>query len=394
MGLSVFPSAAAVATQPIGTDGIIFAGNATQGSYTHPSSITPGNYLLYPNFSGTPVPDLAVILPASGTTVDSSYNPVAPTMVTITSTETALNLRQSTITRWSTSSTPFTSATQIAFGAGLYVVTTSAASPNNIFTSPDLVTWTARTSGLTQGITGIQFGNGIFIAVSNGNNGAAYSSNGTTWTVSNPGGTTPLQGLSFANGTFHVAGQNASFTTTNGVTWTSQGLITGGSAIGQLGSANGMHFVFNPSGTTFRTSTTGASGSWTVRTLTGATNPVSVTFGNSLYVVGEAGSTINNIWTSPDLTTWTARTFPTGSFSQTTRVTFGNGKFVALVNDKVYESFDGITWSGLKTTIASSQDLRFFNNRFINVAAGLPINITTGITAQYALYRTAGANLN
>jgi hypothetical protein len=393
MGISTFPAASAVATQPLGTNGIVFAGNATQGSYTHTGSVTPGNYLLYPTFSGTTLPDVAVVLPASGTTVDSSYNPVAPTMVTVTSTETALNVRQSTITRWSSITTP-SGNRKIVFAAGLYVLATSAVSPNNIFTSTDLVTWTARTSGLNAGIVGLEFGNGVFIAVSGSNNGAAYSSNGTSWTVSNIGGTTPVNGLSFANGTFHTAGQNGSFTTTNGVTWASQGAITGGSAIGKLGSANGLHWVFNPSGTTYRTSPTGASGTWTVRSITGATQPMSVIFANSLYVVGDAGSTVQNIWTSPDLTTWTARTFPTGSSSTDTFVAFGDGKFVAAVDNKIYESFNGTTWSALKATVISISDLKFFNNRFIGVGSGVAVNTTAGIPAQYALYRTAGADLN
>jgi hypothetical protein len=391
MGISVFPSAAAVAAQPIGTNGIVFAGNATQGSYTHTGSVTPGNYLLYSNFNGTPLPDVAVVLPQSGTTVDSSYNPVAPTMVTVSSTETALNVRQSTITRWTSFSSP-SSGNKIVFAAGLYVLATSGVSPNNIFTSPDLITWTARTSGITTSIVGLAFGNSVFVVVGGSNNSCATSSDGINWTLRTLGGATPLTDLSFANGIFHTAGQNGSFTSTNGTTWTSQGAITGGSAIGRLGSANGMHFVFNPSGGTFRTSTTAANGSWTGRSVTGATAVMSIVFANGLYVMGDQ-SNVQNIWTSPDLVTWTARLFVGGN--QNTFIAFGGGKFVAVTNGGAYESYNGTTWSTVKATgLGNAEDLEFFNNNFIKAGGTLSVNNITGINAQYALYRTAGANLN
>lgn len=104
----------------------------------------------------------------------------------------------------------------IAYGAGLFV----AVGPNGCMTSPNGVTWTART--LLGGLYfNVAFGNGMFVAT--GDNLLASSPNGITWTARSP--TLPYgRAIAFGGGMFVIANSGTSDTTTltsaDGVNWT------------------------------------------------------------------------------------------------------------------------------------------------------------------------------
>lgn len=77
----------------------------------------------------------------------------------------------------------------------------------------------------------------------------------------------------------------------------------------------------------------------------------SVTFGNSLFVVG---GTFGIILTSADGETWTSQTNPlSGLANFPWAVAFGGSKFVAL-GDKFLSSSNGVTWSSQTNPLSSS----------------------------------------
>jgi hypothetical protein len=67
------------------------------------------------------------------------------------------------------------------------------------------VSWTARTSGTTNWLYGVTYGNGLFVAV--GDDGAILTSpDGVTWTRRTSSTINPLYGATYGNGTFVAVG--------------------------------------------------------------------------------------------------------------------------------------------------------------------------------------------
>jgi hypothetical protein len=89
-----------------------------------------------------------------------------------------------------------------------------------ILTSSDGTTWTSENKN--QGLNGICFGNGIFVAV--GVSGAVLTSpDGTAWTSQSSGATSNINGVCFGNSVFVAVGANgAVLTSPDGTTWSSQ----------------------------------------------------------------------------------------------------------------------------------------------------------------------------
>lgn len=121
----------------------------------------------------------------------------------------------------------------ITYGAGLYVVGNDS---GFIYTSPDLTTWTKRTTEMdsVQAVNEIQFANGLFVAVYNA--GFIYSStDGITWTkrsqltttAYSAGGTfkdqyvtNNLYGVAYGNGLWVAAGASGvTLRSTDGLDW-------------------------------------------------------------------------------------------------------------------------------------------------------------------------------
>ncbi|WP_435302842.1 beta strand repeat-containing protein, partial [Flavobacterium aestuarii] len=103
-----------------------------------------------------------------------------------------------------------------------------------------------------------------------------------------------------------------------------------------------------------------AQNTWTVRNSTG--NILNdIIYANSLYVaVGGSGT----ILTSPDAVNWTTRT--SGHTATLFSIAYGNGKFVAVGNNKITTSSDGITWSSVASTTVFANTIYLSGVRFIN----------------------------
>jgi hypothetical protein len=138
-----------------------------------------------------------------------------------------------------------------------------------LFTSPDLVTWTSRTSQHGSAtINGIVENNSIIVITGGGNatdGQASSSTNGTTWTSRQTG--TPIFSRAvwnqtigrFAFVTTNIGTNLGAFTSTNGTSWTGFTLSVAQSQIASIGD----YFVTSPSASTSASRISSDGTTWT-----------------------------------------------------------------------------------------------------------------------------------
>lgn len=214
---------------------------------------------------------------------------------------------------------------------------------STILTSPDGATWTLRSSGTTfQRLSGVTYGNGIFVAV--GLYGTILtSSDGITWIQRGSPSDQTLKGITYGNGKFVVVGQNATILTSpDAFTWTQISLPYSGSTFNLYGVAygNGTFVAVGERGEIY----TSSDGEAWVRQTNSSTSLYwcyGITYGNDIFVaVGSAGSVL----TSLDGVTWTPRSSLTTY--DLNGITYGNGVFVAVgLYGEILTSPDGVTWT-------------------------------------------------
>ena len=177
---------------------------------------------------------------------------------------------------------------QIAYGNGLFVVISVGSSnpgpgfeyfSDAILTSPDGITWTARTLPVSNYWISITYGAGVFVIVSGGGSGTSdvvlASSDGTTWTQHTLPATLSWRSVAFGNSTFVAVAT-----------------------------------PINP-GDTALAATSSDGSTWTIRNMPLLADYVgwySVGYGANIFVAATAYA--NNAATSSDGITWTAQTLP------------------------------------------------------------------------------------
>ena len=101
-----------------------------------------------------------------------------------------------------------------------------------ILTSPDGTSWTERTSGTSDSLYGVTYGNGLFVTV--GDFGIIHTSpDGLSWTKRRTVTSDYLQGVTYGNGLFVSVGDSGTIlTSSDGTTWTSRTSGTSNSLYG------------------------------------------------------------------------------------------------------------------------------------------------------------------
>lgn len=205
--------------------------------------------------------------------------------------------------------------------------------------------------------SGIAYGNGKFVAVSNGSTSIMHSSDGVTWTSATVG-SFGLSDVVYANGKFVAVGAEFSGidlvtnvqVSTNGVTWTR----------------------YTP--------------------FSNAISPKAITYGNGLFVAVANGGG-NRVMTSPDGVSWTLRNAASNINWQS--VAFGNNTFVAIANtgtNRTMYSTDGINWTGIAVT-SGSNSIAFANGKFTTGKNYSTDGITwTNSTLEFIPYGIAYGN--
>jgi hypothetical protein len=122
----------------------------------------------------------------------------------------------------------------LAFGNGLYLITGRGTPPDYtvIYSSPDLISWTAGNAGTTNFLYDIAAGDGKFAAVG-ADGGIVSSSDGRVWTPRPSSATASLFSIVRAHGQFCAVGSGGSaFTSADGVVWEPHGLGVAGLMLG------------------------------------------------------------------------------------------------------------------------------------------------------------------
>lgn len=286
----------------------------------------------------------------------------------------------------------------VAYGNGIFVAIANGNNNSSSATSIDGTTWTSRnlpSPGSSGAWFNIVYGNGIFVsAVDSLNPGslstvAASSTDGITWnTITNFGNGFAFRArnMAYGNGTFLlVEGINTSTTaatSTDGITWTRR-TLSSSSVWTAAAFGNGVFVVLSSQTTAYSTDgilwATGSlptSGTWT-----------GVTYGNGTFVAVSFNSV--NAATSPDGITWTLRTLPaTRNWSF---IAFGNGVFNVVSTGSTFSAYstDGITWATsntLNSPVASSgtalaypQRSDFSNDNYLYRSVTLAANTTNSL---------------
>ena len=223
----------------------------------------------------------------------------------------------------------------VAYGNGLFVTVSNTGTGNRVMTSPDGITWTSRTSASNNNWNSVTYGNGLFVAVASSGTGnrVMTSPDGINWTSRTSAADNSWRSVTYGNGLFVAVSTsgtgNCVMTSPDGITWTSR--------------------------------TSAADNLWW-----------SVTYGNGLFVAVSSFGIGNNVMTSPDGITWTSRT--SAADNAWYGVTYGNGRFVAVantgINNRVMTSSDGITWTARYTPVDNSwYGVTYGNGLFVAVAA-------------------------
>jgi hypothetical protein len=269
-----------------------------------------------------------------------------------------LMLRSTDGLHWSSSvgfQNPVTSL-GVTFASGVFVATGDYSGDGRVIRSTDGLNWVPADPDAfhRETLWATAYGAGQFVAV--GENGAIlHSAGGRRWDYVSPGATGRLRSVAYGNGKFiAVAGPGDGitsfltvFSSGDGITWTNS--QTALAYFPQsLTFLNGQFlmpaFRFEDSTTLILRSSNG--NDWSILAELGTLQLRSIAFGNGIYV-GVSGSAA---YSSPDLVHWTFRSWapvePNGvAFPSFSRVTYGNGRFVAVCDTLTPSvSLDGIHW--------------------------------------------------
>lgn len=221
----------------------------------------------------------------------------------------------------------------------------------------------------------IAFGSNKFVAVKTdwtGSNQYAYSSDGVSWSAGTFPITIQTSSIIFANDVFIVIGMNTGTSTayvlrsSDGTNWTATsmgGTLSGATLPSAIAYGNGTFVVSANNGNSFCASYSKDNGaSWTAAYgVQSPTGSYGVAFGNGLFYMPSYNSTATSpaAYTSHDGKSWMKQaeyssfTGSAGSYSSRKCVGFVNGKFVSTASGYVRISDDAILHTDLSLTSAT-----------------------------------------
>lgn len=232
-------------------------------------------------------------------------------------------------------------------GSGLIIAIGGSTSPL-LYSSPDGVTWTSRTSNLyaSAQCTGVAHdGSSTWVAIgasSSGNINLSSSTNGTTWTARTSGVSVALRCVGFGGGRWVAAGDSGNLIgSTDGTSWAHYTSSFSTTRIWGVAYGGGLWVAVGETGK-LATSSNGTT--WTQQTSSFGTTLIRcIAYGAGLWIAGGAGGTLA---TSTNGTTWTQISGGFGT-AQIESIAYDAtiGAFVLGTADgKFAASFDGFAW--------------------------------------------------
>lgn len=226
----------------------------------------------------------------------------------------------------------------VAWSGALYV---AVGEDGGIFTSPDAMTFTPRTSGTTEWLYDVAWTGDQFVAV--GNAGVILTSpDGMAWTQQASTTTASLSAVAYSDNWFSVVGSGVALTSPDGMSWTAHelaGTYRAVTFVDYLG-----RFVATGFGGSVSTSEDGAS--WTEATsLTPQSVLTGIAAGDGIVVIVGTDGMIYSAM-DPEADAWT----PQSSGSFLFNVVRIGERLIALGGyGRILTSTDGIAWSHADT---------------------------------------------
>jgi len=247
--------------------------------------------------------------------------------------------------------------------------------------------WTQQTSGTTDALISVAYGNGYFLAVSNTK--VLKSTDGITWSTTATFTDLNAYQIAFGNGTFVISGEGLAGascirTSTDGVTWSSPATAPTTRVYTVLEYGGNIWVSFASTGYVIYSTNNGSTWS-TATAVSGTTNPTGLAYGNGVFILAV---TLGRVYRSSDGITWTRiTTAPSGLHVD---CAFGNQIFVLLsASGAIYTSVDLDVWTQTRsadTPTAEWTALLFDSGRFLAVSAvsiyGAPARIISSITGS------------
>lgn len=224
--------------------------------------------------------------------------------------------------------------------------------------------------------SGVAYGGGIFVAVQNGGNTAAYSYNGKDWYPAEiPAGNYSFVG--YGDSAFVAYPGNAATDhvaiSSDGISWTERKINASFTFSGVTGAARYNNMTAAVHGNANAISYSGNLADWyrTVVIANGGGDFPGIVYGNGKFVTiaNPSGSNYTTAFTSTDGTTWEDTSIP--SFNNVRGIAYGGGTYVFVTYDgnRVHSS-DGKAWQGTGATGKRWNCAAYGDGKFVVLATG------------------------
>jgi hypothetical protein len=267
-------------------------------------------------------------------------------------------------------------------GTNLYV---AAGQTGNLYTSPDGITWTSRTSGFgSNNIFKVSYGNGLWVAVG-GNGTITTSTDGTTWTARTANmSTNTIRSVEYANSIWVAVGNGGGTTDTGGITystdgttWTrkSQSITVGTTYYGVVW--NGTNWIVAASNSTNNHLYASApSGTWTAGADVSNAGLTGIWWDGTRHYVARGSTGTPGYSTSTTLgTTTDIYTFQIANSAQISNA-YGivySGKFFTSNEIKLYSvTMDSTTYPAVSDSVQSPSTQNYITDPYV-YSAGLAL---------------------
>lgn len=224
----------------------------------------------------------------------------------------------------------------------------------------------------------VTYGNGKFVAVTDGTGRCAYSTDGISWNETSLPTSGRWFGVTYGDGKFVAVALSTDkgAYSTDGINW-NEFTLPASQGWHSVTYGNGK-FVAVAGSSTGAYSTDGIN--WTTMTLPTSQGWYGVTYGDGKFVAVAANS--NKGAYSTDGITWTEMSMPENA--AWFNVVYGNGKFVAITQGLTIAAYsaNGTAWSKITLPIAASEGIAYGDGKFFVV----PNN------SNYGAYSTDGIN--
>jgi len=267
-----------------------------------------------------------------------------------------------------------------SYGAGLYLV--AGGSTGTVYTSPDLTTWTNRTSGVgARDIFAISEYVGGYFVLGGASNYFAYSTDGITWTAGTNSAFGDTKAIATNGSNNWIMAGNLKVLYGGPSSWTEVATSVSANA---AAFGNSTYLIAGNSGSVATATSASNGSSWTNRTSGfGTTAIYSATYGNGLFVIGGDGGKIS---TSPDGITWTSISSGFSTAVRVESIYYKDPYFIATggtgSTGSTRVSTNGSTWtevsglsSGIARAVSASDTLVFMTGDSRRVSSS-PIGLS------------------